>query len=451
MKKISKQQKIMNEVKEELTEDDIKEFKEFIDKGDSSKASDMKDLGMSEEEYDTIVDDDDDRYEEDKHDKHNGPGGIKLTDEQLKEAARMIAETEAYIKKKEGNITFSDLKAFDQDKETIRNAFRARQSIQKCRINAGNQMGAITRLAAYNGQDRHPIAIMAAYQHLLAAEELLDKNLKQFASMYAVGVWAQSVCGIGPVFAASLLSLLELKDRKYAGQFWAYAGMTGRYDWDVKQKGKPVKYNPDLKTLCYKIGVSFMKQKDKPKCEYGKLYDKMVEVYEERNEAGGFKELAKLYLSKKKWDPNKRAYKAYSKGKIPPSHIKSMARRYAVKRFLAHLFEAFWYSEHYFDGLRDKCPDPYVEEHLGHHKIIHAPNLYIIDQWYENNGYDNYMANIERTMNDNPDKNIDEVIKPENDAQVVIVNAYKTVEGKHRVKMRLKMTKVEPNKDSTNQ
>lgn len=442
MKKISKQQKLMNEAKEEVTEKSVKQYTDLTMKGDSTKESEMKDIGMSEEEYNTDTGThNEEEYEEDKFDANKGPGGIKFTEEHKKKAAKMLAETEAYIIKRGGNITFADLKAFKQDRETIKNAFRMRQSIQKCRINVGNQMGMLTKLAAFHDTERHPIAAMVAYQYLKAAEDIMDKNLKQYASMYAVGVWAQSICGVGPVFAASLLALLELKDRKYAGQFWAYAGLTGRYDWDVKQKGSKVQYNPELKALCFRIGESFIKCQSKPNCTYGQLYAQMVEYYTEKSEQGKFKELADLYLSKKNWNPEKETYKIYSQGKLPKSHIKSMARRYAVKRFLAHLFEAYWYAEHYYDGLKDKCPNPYVEDHLGHHDIIHAPNLEIIDQWYENNGYANLMSEIETEVNANPDKTVDEVVVPENEAQSVIVDAYKKI-GNHTVKLKFKMKKI---------
>ena len=439
----------MNEAKEEVTEKSVKQYTDLTMKGDSTKESEMKDIGMSEEEYNADTGThNEEEYEEDKFDANKGPGGIKFTDEHKKKAAKMLAETEAYIIKRGGNITFADLKAFEQDKETIKNAFRMRQSIQKGRINVGNQMGMLTKIAAYHGIERHPIAAMVAYQYLKAAEDIMDKNLRQYASMYAVGVWAQSICGVGPVFAASLIALLELKDRKYAGQFWAYAGLTGRYDWDVKQRGSKVQYNPELKALCFRIGESFIKCQGKPNCYYGHLYAQMVEHYTEKSENGGFKELAEFYLHKKNWNPKKESYKAYSQGKLPKSHIKSMARRYAVKRFLAHLFEAFWYAEHYYDGLKDKCPNPYVEDHLGHHDIIHAPNLEIIDQWYQNNGYANYMSDIEAEMESNPDKTVDEVVVPENAAQSVIVDAYKKIGGK-RVKMQIKMKKVNSKKGST--
>ena len=98
-------------------------------------------------------------------------------------------------------------------------------------------------------------------------------------------------------------------------------------------------------------------------------------------------------------------------------------------------------SEHYYDGLKDKCPNPYVEDHLGHHDIIHAPNLEIIDQWYENNGYDNFMSEIETEVNANPNKTVDEVVVPENEAQSVIVDAYKKI-GNHTVKLKFKMKKI---------
>lgn len=437
---MNKQQKLMNSIVEDLKDSDVERYLNLLEKDDITNEDDIPEM-VDEDEEDVI-------YEEDKYDPAKGPGGIKLTKEQLNNAAKMLAETYEYLVRKNGDITFADINAFPQDKETIKQILKARNAIQKSRIRVYNQLIAVTRMAAYHGQVRHPVALMAAYYHLRNAEDIMDKNLKQYASMSPVGVWALSICGIGPVFAASLVAYFDLGDRKYPGQFWSYAGISGNPDWDIRKKGSKVKYNPDLKTLCFKISGSFMKMKWRDECYYGHIIDEMIGVYNKRNEEGGFKDNAKFYLNLKKWNPKKQTYKTYSEGKLPKMHIIMMARRYAVKRFIAHLFEAFWYSEHYFDGLKDKCPNPYVEDHLGHHDIVHAPNLEIIDQWYANSKeYRNLIPSIESKVL-TEDKTVDEVIKPSNKVEDIIVDVCKkTFTNNHDLKMRVKATKVGSKED----
>ena len=70
---------------------------------------------------------------------------------------------------------------------------------------------------------------------------------------------------------------------------------------------------------------------------YGKLWRKQKDLYIARNEAGLYTERSAEILKTKNYGKDTDAYKSYSVGKLPPAHIHAMARRYAVKLFLAHL------------------------------------------------------------------------------------------------------------------
>ena len=216
------------------------------------------------------------------------------------------------------------------------------------------------------------------------------------------GRWARSVCGVGPVIAAGLLSHIDLMPWKcksgkkkrnllcrdgtpctnrcghqpinYAGQVWSFAGMDPSKSW---KKGKKRPWNAELKTLCYKLGESFVKVKSNPNGYYGHLFTERKERDWERNLNGENTEAAASkaqVVDKKtvayKWysgqvNPNwarkqmeagkscaseslpKAALKGmhpvpHRRPMLPPAHIHARARRWTAKLFLSHLFETLY-------------------------------------------------------------------------------------------------------------
>jgi hypothetical protein len=124
-------------------------------------------------------------------------------------------------------------------------------------------------------------------------------------------------------------------------------------------KGTKRPFNAQLKTLCWKLGQSFMKFSNAPECDYGRLYRMQKELYVGRNAADNY--TARALERATKVNKATEAYKHYSVGKLPPGHIDAMARRWAVKRFLADLHVA-WFWTHY-----GKLPPlPYPVAILGH-------------------------------------------------------------------------------------
>lgn len=165
---------------------------------------------------------------------------------------------------------------------------------------------------------------------------------------------------------------LRLKD--LTGRGYRYL-LENSYDEDGKFSKKKLTsalakrpYNADLKTLCWKVGQSFMKVSNKPNDVYGKIYKERRLLETERNERLEFADQAEAVLKKKKFDKSTEAYKFYSVGKLPPAHILARAERYAVKFFLSHLFTV-WYTLH--NGIEP--PKPYVLEHLGHVDYVAPP------------------------------------------------------------------------------
>lgn len=128
-------------------------------------------------------------------------------------------------------------------------------------------------------------------------------------------------------------------------------------------------YNTELKTKMFLIGESFIKVHKKPNSLYGRIYKEKKEEYTLKNENGEYSEQAEEILKTKNIGKNTDAYKSLIEGKLPKAQINSRARRYAVKLFISHVFEAMYYAEY-----GEEPPQTYVIEYLGHTGYI-APEV----------------------------------------------------------------------------
>ncbi len=232
-------------------------------------------------------------------------------------------------------------------------------------------------------------------------ENNIKNSLGMFAKEYNVGQWEQSICGIGPVISAGFLAHLDIRLCKTAGQFWRFAGLDPTTKWEKKTK-RP--WNAKLKVLCWKLGESFVKVHNNDKDFYGQIYVARKDLELERNERGEFAGQAIDKLEAIRIGKDTEAYKWYAgcvsrelssqyftldssrrtgfinkncgepgseMGKLPPAHIHSRAKRYAVKLFLSHLHEIM-----YRDFYGDDPPVPYSFEHSegNHRHYIDQPN-----------------------------------------------------------------------------
>lgn len=190
----------------------------------------------------------------------------------------------------------------------------------------------------------------------------VKKALDAYSGSQHVGKWARAQKGIGPVIAAGLLAHIDIRKAPTAGHIWSFAGLDPKREW-VKSERRP--WNASLKTLCWKIGESFVKISGDEKALYGRLYKEKKAFYTEKNERGEFAEAAKKKLEKFKIGKTTDAYKAYSTGKLPLAHIHAMAKRYAVKIFLSHLHDV-WYRHEF----KEAPPKPFAIAILGHAHMI---------------------------------------------------------------------------------
>lgn len=304
--------------------------------------------------------------------------------------------------------------------------------IQDFRIATSGQIRSITKL-----QTNEPHQTLAFFTHNF---EQLENDIKSVLDVYTdsskVGAWCKSICGIGPVITAGLLSYIDIEQAPTAGHIWAYGGydptrqwlgtakstelynevigdkknidsediikLSARSGWKVEyleKNGRPSKkkadgtveysdkytktalikamsfrpYNSHLKTLFWKIGQSFIKVSNNEQDIYGKIY-KQRKAYEiVKNESGCYKQQADDKLVKFNIGKDTEAYKAYSVGKLPDAQITQRSARYATKIFLSHLHRVM-----YLDHFNEEPPKPFAIAILGHAHEIECPNLQYI-------------------------------------------------------------------------
>lgn len=254
-------------------------------------------------------------------------------------------------------------RAADELSETeARYLVQAYYNIQEFRIRCHAQVSKLDDNAA-----PHVVLSWLAQQSEVL-EGQIQGALDHFSSHHRFGKWPRSIIGIGPVLAAGLIAHTDINQMPTAGHLWSFAGLDPTKTWERGQK-RP--WNADLKVLCWKIGQSFMKQRNNERDIYGKVYFAQKEKYIARNESGGMAPNAEKALARSKFRKETDAYAAYSQGKLPPAHIDAMSRRYAVKLFLAHYWEVCWRIDN--PGKTPVLPYPVV--HMGHAHVIAPPNF----------------------------------------------------------------------------
>jgi len=235
--------------------------------------------------------------------------------------------------------------------------------MQKLRIHMNNQVASMT-LDAPEGKEE-PCDILRLFASNMSSMEKMAENcLRRFVENDEVGGWMTSHKGVGPILAANLLASIDISKAVTAGAIYKFAGLDPTQEW---KKGEKRPWNAKLKTACWKLGESFVKVSGKEGAFYGKIYREAKERYAAKNEAGGFAERAKEGLEK--YGKTTEAYEHCQEGHLPPAHIQSMAKRYAVKLFLSHLQEVWW--KHEFKAMP---PKPYAIAILEHGHYIPVPN-----------------------------------------------------------------------------
>jgi hypothetical protein len=235
--------------------------------------------------------------------------------------------------------------------------------VQQFRMEAKNQV----RAAESTGE---PVAFLNWMSSLTKKlEGTIKSALDEYTNTLPYGRWAKSITGIGPVLSAGLAAHLTpgiaSGQTTTAGKVWRFAGLDPTVTWNRHER-RP--WNAALKTLCWKIGESFVKVQNHEEDIYGKIYASRKELEKARNAAGQFREQAERILATKNFRKDTIARAAYETGRLPDAHIHARAKRYAVKLFLAHYFEVAWESLQHTPP-----PKPYVIQHLGHVDYMRPP------------------------------------------------------------------------------
>lgn len=237
---------------------------------------------------------------------------------------------------------------------------------QHNRIRAGNQI----RAAEESAEPHQVIDWVCGQSERLEAR--VKSVLHEFAKADRIGVWSMANKGIGPVLSAGLLAHIDPVKATHIGHLWSFAGLaaTGKA-WG---KGEKRPWNAALKTLCWKIGESFVKVSGHDDAFYGKLYVQFKAEELERNDRGEFAQQAADKLATTNIGKTTEAYAHYAAGRLPPAHLHSRAKRKAVKIFLAH-----WLDVAHRVRFGRPAPAPYAIAILGHGDWIQAPHLELIE------------------------------------------------------------------------
>lgn len=232
---------------------------------------------------------------------------------------------------------------------------------QANRIRSGHQVRALSE----SGEPHSVLTWLQDQDSVL--EKQIAGALKHYVEAQPIGEWAMSIPGIGPVITAGLLAHIDINKAPTVGHIWRFAGLDPTVTWG---KGEKRPWNAELKRLCYLIGESFVKVQAHKDDVYGKVYAARKELETQRNEAGDYADQAAKSLESKRWRDGTDAKKHYEAGRLPPARIHMRAKRYAVKLFLSHLHEVWWWLE-----FNEPPPKPFAIAHGGHAHYIPPPNF----------------------------------------------------------------------------
>lgn len=193
-----------------------------------------------------------------------------------------------------------------------------RQNIQKDRIRFGNRLSAIENGTDIVGQST--INILEEWNTRFAElEKEADDNIREVSKDYPIIDELVKIKGIGQLLAAKLVSPIDIHKADTISSLWRYCGYgTKEGVAEHMKKGEKIHYNTHLKTVCYLVGLSFIKSKS----PYSSIYYSSKEYYVENRP-----EWTKLHI-----------------------HYASM--RKMIKVFLSHLWQVWRIME----GLPTSIP-----------------------------------------------------------------------------------------------
>lgn len=203
--------------------------------------------------------------------------------------------------------------------------------------------------------------------------EKTETNYKGLMDQYLFqeklwSLWLEKIRGISSVLGSNLLKNFGYcENYEYVSSLWRHTG----FDPDGakgRKKGETISYNPKLKTLVWKIGDSFMKQRTQP---YRRIYDS-EKIRQLKLLENAIKKMSED--EKKKWKKlsKKKDARSFLDGFNPFAPVSLLnadfrARRKMVKIFLQH----YWIIGRQIKEL--PITKPYPIDKMGHTHYIEPP------------------------------------------------------------------------------
>lgn len=197
----------------------------------------------------------------------------------------------------------------DFDTYSVRSLVELYYSIQELRITYSTRAKELEKTKSDSQTLTHYV------NQLRSLESSLKSPLESYASKSVSGSWALSQYGIGPVYAAGLSAYIDIERATTAGALWRYAGLDSNVKWE---KGTKPPFNPELKTLCWKMGNTFSKYSHVADCYYGQIYKNERDKRIQNN----------------------------TDDSLSVSRIEAQSKKHAVKIFLSH-YHTVAYRDHY--------------------------------------------------------------------------------------------------------
>lgn len=202
------------------------------------------------------------------------------------------------------------------------------RTLQKSRIAFGNRLAAVEQ-GRDLADDATKALLLRWNERFMELEREADKDIATIVKNDPSPIITAmtSVKGIGPILAAKVVSMVDIKKAETVSALWRYAGFAvvdGARE--RPQAGVKLAYNKRLKAACLQAGSSFMKQAS----PYRAIYDQAREHY------------------------------ARSRPEWTPIHQHEAAMRKMVKFWLAHVWEV-WRE---LEGLPVR--NLYAIDRLGH-------------------------------------------------------------------------------------
>ena len=177
-----------------------------------------------------------------------------------------------------------------------------------------------------------PDLIRYNQEKIINNKEELNELLKAICLSSSVGQWLLEIKGMTPYLAAMCISLFNVSGKEYALQFLNYCGLSGQ----------STNFNKKAKAIIEKIGNILSYNGDR----YKSIFNERLAIENEKNRAGSYSDLAEHYIKNENTSASD-VFSFYSKGMLPPEHIRHKAKIWMEKIFVSHLFTEMYYSKYH--------------------------------------------------------------------------------------------------------